>query len=79
MDINQKGKNMESKINHICQLCLDDTKKEKVLTYVGGFVGHAHESCAEIANNAIKLYEQYVLFHYKLLPEWQEKHGKTKN
>ena len=56
----------------MCSLCYDDTKKEKVHIYVGGFCGHAHSSCMEIAQNAIKHYERYVLWCYKILPEIQK-------
>lgn len=63
------GKQKQETKNALCQLCLDEDKKEKVMTYVGGFIAHAHPSCVEIGVEAVELYEQFILFHYKILPE----------
>ena len=39
---------------HECQLC---GKKDKdVILFAGGFIGWAHEDCAELANKAVGLY-----------------------
>ncbi len=65
--------------NMICSLCCDKTKKEKVDVYVGGFCGFAHKSCMDIAQKSIQLWENYIVFHYKILPEIQKKLKVKKN
>ncbi len=76
-----KGKIKQTKKPHkdtrICSLCFETEKEkgEKVQMYVGGFCGMAHKNCMEIACQGISLYEKYVLFHYKILPDYQKKKG----
>ena len=41
---------------HECQIC--GKKDDKVIMWVGGFFGWAHEDCAELANKVVGLYLQ---------------------
>jgi len=39
---------------HECQIC--GKTDEKVIMFIGGFLGWAHEDCAELADKAVGLY-----------------------
>jgi hypothetical protein len=51
----------EQKKPKSCDLC--GGKEGRIELYAGGYVGHAHERCTEIGNQAIELFFKLIAFH----------------